>query len=235
VARAREDLSRVRGGFYGRVAVGLPTSVARVLAVPLTREFKRTMPEATLALSEGLSVAMQESLVNGRLDIALLYGAKPSADVELTHLLDESVFLVTPRSLSKPSKKAAAAQPLPLAELAPLPLIIPTQPNALRNLVESELGALGLQPTIALEIDGVSAILELVADGMGHAVLPQSAVNSTAAMQRFEVRKIEGLESRLSLAISAQRPTTLTQRAMQALIVSLAKPLIMSHKAAPNA
>jgi LysR family transcriptional regulator, nitrogen assimilation regulatory protein len=235
VARAREDLSRVRGGFYGRVAVGLPTSVARVLAVPLTREFKSTMPEATLALSEGLSVAMQESLVNGRLDIALLYGAKPSADVELAHLLDESVFLVTPRSLSKPNKKAPVSQPLPLAELAPLPLIIPTQPNALRNLVESELGALGLQPTIALEIDGVSAILELVADGMGHAVLPQSAVNSTAAMQRFEVRKIEGLESRLSLAISAQRPTTLTQRAMQALIVSLAKPLIMSHKAAPSA
>jgi LysR family transcriptional regulator, nitrogen assimilation regulatory protein len=230
VARAREDLGRVRGGLYGRVAVGLPTSVARVMAVPLTREFKRKMPEATLALSEGLSVAMQESLVNGRLDIALLYGAKPSPDVELTHLLDESVYLVKPASRADAAKKASAKEALALADLAPLPLIIPTKPNALRNLVEAELGAMGLHPTIALEIDGVSAILELVADGLGHAVLPQSAVNSSAAMQRFEVRRIEGLQSRLSLAISAQRPTTLTQRAMQDLIIDLAKPLIMSNK-----
>lgn len=231
VHRAKEDLNRARGGLSGRVAVGLPTSVARVLAVPLTREFRIRMPEATISLSEGLSVAMQESLVNGRLDIALLYGAKPSADIELTPLLDEAVYLVTPAAKGTATqKKSKAAHPdkLPLVELATLPLIIPTKPNALRNLVEAELGALGLRPTIALEIDGVAAILELVADGLGHAVLPQSAVISASAMQRFEIRPIEGLQSRLSLAISAQRPTTLTQRAMQELITSLAKPLIIT-------
>ena len=37
VQRAREDLGRLRGGLAGRVAVGLPSSVARVLTVPLTR------------------------------------------------------------------------------------------------------------------------------------------------------------------------------------------------------
>lgn len=233
VQRATEDLGRVRGGLFGRVAIGLPTSVARVLAVPLTREFRLRMPQATIALSEGLSAAMLESLVNGRLDIALLYGAKPSPDVELTPLLDEAVYLVSLAEKSSASSKKTqpnAAPKLPLKELASLPLIIPTKPNALRNLVEAELSALGQQPMIALEIDGVAAILELVADGLGHAVLPQSAVTGAAAMQRFDVRPIEGLQSRLSLGISAQRPTTPTQRAVQELIISLAKPLIMSHK-----
>ncbi len=238
VERAKEELGRVRGGLSGRVAVGLPTSVARVLAVALTREFRLRMPQATIALSEGLSVAMQESLVNGRLDIALLYNPAPSPEVELSPLLDEAVYLVTPASPSKTSRPSSSGKKtkpsaLPLRDLAPLPLVIPTKPNALRNLVETELGALGLRPTIALEIDGVSAILELVADGLGHAVLPHSAVVSSAAMQRFDVRPIHGLQSRLSLAISALRPSTLTQLAMQELITSLAKPLIMTQAPAP--
>ena len=59
VERAREELGRVRGALAGRVAIGLPTSLARLLTVPLTRAFRRQMPDATLSISEGLSVAMQ--------------------------------------------------------------------------------------------------------------------------------------------------------------------------------
>jgi LysR family transcriptional regulator, nitrogen assimilation regulatory protein len=241
VDRAKEALSLVRGGLSGRVAVGLPTSVARVLAVPLIREFRKKLPEATIAISEGLSVAMQDALVNGRLDIALLYNATSSADVEITPLLEEALYLVKPaakaagkaagnakaqRNMS-PAKKPKLAK-VKLQDIADLPLVIPTRPNAIRSLVETRLGDLGLRPKIALEIDGVSAILELVADGAGCAVLPQSAVMSAQAMERFEVAQIDGLLSRLSLATSAQRPSTLTQRAMQELISSLAKPLILT-------
>jgi LysR family transcriptional regulator, nitrogen assimilation regulatory protein len=246
VDRTIEALSLVRGGLSGRVAVGLPTSVARVLAVPLIREFRRKLPEATMAIQEGLSVAMQEALVNGRLDIALLYNAMPSPDVDLAPLLEEALYLVKPSSKPAKSDGKAKAQrsirgakkpklaKVKLQDIADLPLVIPTRPNAIRNLVETRLGDLGLRPTIALEIDGVSAILELVADGAGCAVLPQSAVMSNAsgaqAMERFEVAQIDGLLSRLSLATSAQRPSTLTQRAMQELISSLAKPLIMTRE-----
>jgi LysR family transcriptional regulator, nitrogen assimilation regulatory protein len=230
VERAKEELGRARGGLSGRVAVGMPTSVAKALAVAITREFRSRMPQATISISEGLSVAMQEALLHGRLDIALLYNAMPTPELELTPLLEESLFLVQPANKKSASKKTKPAK-LPLADLAALPLVIPTRPNAIRNLVETELGKLALKPIIALEIDGVAAILELVADGAGSAVLPQSAVISASAMQRFEVRQVAGLKSRLSLATSALRPITLTQRAMQELIMSLAGPLIVTHTA----
>ncbi len=251
VERAKEDLGRVRGSLSGRVAVGMPTSVARMLAVPLTREFRKQLPDATIAIQEGLSVAMQEALVNGRLDIALLYNAMPTADIELVPLLEEALYLVKPalkfsaQSIAQPPiavplAKGASAIKTPtklhsiaLADIAALPLVIPTRPNAIRNLVETRLGDLGLRPKIALEIDGVSAILELVADGAGCAVLPQSAVaamhGGTSSMLRFEIVPIDGLLSRLSIATSAQRPSTLTQHAMQTLIASLAKPLFASQ------
>ena len=92
VERAREDLGRLRGGLSGHVAVGLPTSVARVLTVPLTRAFREALPEARLSISEGLSGSLQESLAAGRLDIVVLYNAQPSREIDITPLQEEDLL-----------------------------------------------------------------------------------------------------------------------------------------------
>jgi LysR family nitrogen assimilation transcriptional regulator len=214
VARAREELARVRGALAGRVALGLPPSLSKVLTVPLMRAFRTHMPEASASISEGMSATMQESLIAGRLDIALLYNAVPSPDVDTAPLLEEDLFLIGCRQGRSPSK------PVSLRELADQPLVIPTRPNAIRMLVERELAGIGCRPKIALEIDGIPAILDLVADGAGCAVLSMYAVTTSGKAAAFTVRKIvkPPLRSKLSLAVSSKRPATRTQQAMLELI-----------------
>lgn len=218
VERAREELGRVRGSLAGRVAVGLPTSLARVLTVPLTRAFRQQMPDATISISEGLSVAMQESLVNGRLDIAVLYNAQPGFETEITPLLEENLLLVQARPPGL--QEEPAPRPISLKDVSALSLVIPSRPNAIRMHVESEMANIGCRLKIALEIDGVSAILDLVADGAGSAVLSRNAVDSSVRPSAYTVRPIANpaLRTKVSLATSSQRPTTLTQQATLALI-----------------
>jgi len=167
VERAREDLGRLRGGLAGRVAVGLPTSVARVLTVPLTRAFREALPEARLSISEGLSGSLQEGLISGRLDI-----------------------------------------------------VIPTRPNAIRMHVEAEMADIGCRPNVVLEIDGVSAILDLVLDGAGCAILSRNALLNTPRPSAYTAQQIgtPPLRIRLSLATSLQRPATPVQKATLELI-----------------
>ena len=215
VQRLREELGRVRGSLAGRVAIGLPPSIAKVLTVPLTREFRAKLPQAALAISEGLSVAMQDAILNGKLDIALIYGALPTLGLEITHLLNEDLFLVQRQSERK------QPQTVTLKDVAALPLIIPTRPNAIRMLVEAEMANINCHPNIALEIDGVPAILDLVLDGAGCAVLSKNAVTTSGQASLFAVSPIAGLHSKLSVAVSAQRPATLTQQAMLKLIQQL--------------
>jgi LysR family transcriptional regulator, nitrogen assimilation regulatory protein len=225
VERAREELGRVRGGLAGRVAIGLPPSVAKAMAVPLIREFRRHMPDATLSISEGLSVSMHESLASGRLDIALLYNATPAPGIELTPLLEEPLYLVQRRT-----GKGAASRPraIALREVADMPLVIPSRPNAIRMLVESEMAKLRCRPNVALEIDGVGAILDLVEDGAGSAILSSNAVKTSVRPTAFSMRPIGSppLRSKLSMAMSSQRPATLTQKAALALIEQLARKLL---------
>ncbi|ABE46208.1 LysR substrate-binding domain-containing protein [Polaromonas sp. JS666] len=226
VERAREELGRVRGALAGRVAIGLPPSVAKALTVPLLREVRKRMPEAALSVTEGLSVAMHESLINGRLDIALLYNAVQTPDVELTPLLEEQLFVVQRRTGK--ALPAAKARAISLREVASLPLVIPSRPNAIRMLVETEMAHLGCRPQVALEIDGVAAILDLVEDGAGSAILPRNAVATAARPQAFVTRPISApsLRTKLVMAMSSRRPATLTQKAMLELIQKMALKLL---------
>lgn len=221
--RLREELSRVRGSLAGRVAVGLPPTLGRILAVPLTREFKARMPDATLAIVDGLSKTMQESLLTGQLDIALVYNALPTPGIELRPLLQDELLLVQGRL-----EQVAENDPVELADIADYPLIIPGRPNALRMHVETALLNISAQPRIAMEVNSVATILDLVADGVGCAILSPHAVLTAAQPERFTLQRIvnPGLFPLLSVATSADRPATSTQQATLDMLERIAREVL---------
>jgi LysR family nitrogen assimilation transcriptional regulator len=235
VERAREDLGRVHGSLAGRVAVGLPPSIARMLTVPLTHAFRQRLPNAALSISEGLTISMLEGLQTGRLDIALLYNPSANPDLNVHPLMEEELFLIGPRPKLKVEKKPKSnttatqpsikkSQPISLQEVCDLPLIIPSRPNALRMLVETEMARIGCKPRISLEIDGVAAILDLINDGAGYAVLPRHALKVTSNPENFLTTAIQKprVISLLAVATAAGRTTTKTQQAMLELIQQVA-------------
>lgn len=218
VQRARDDLGRLRGGLAGSVSLGLPSSVARVLAVPLTRAFREAMPDARLSISEALSTGLLEGLSNGRLDIAVLYNAQPTREIDVTPLLEEDLLLV--RARPPGLHEDPPPGPVELREVARLPLVIPSRPNAIRMHVESAMARIGCKPVVALEIDGVTAILDLVLDGAGCAILSRNALLNSPRPSTYTAQQIgrPPLRIALSLATSLQRPATPAQKATLELI-----------------
>ncbi len=211
VQRIREELGRARDSLAGRVVLGLPPSLSKTLAIPLARAFHSALPQATLSIAEGLSTTMQQALIAGRIDVALLFDAAPEPDVDARALGSIDLLLVRRQTGAGPVD-ATAARAVSLRELARQPLIIPSRPNAIRMLVEAQLHGIGAQPRIALEIDAVGAIPDLVADGRGAAVLTRGAIDAFDDPARFSLRRIGDppLRCRLSLAVSARRPSTRT-------------------------
>ena len=226
VQRARDDLGRLRGGLSGRVALGLPSSVARVLAVPLMRAFREAMPDAKLSISEALSAGLQEGLATGRLDIAVLYNAQPSRELDVVPLIEEDLLLV--RARPPGLHEDPPPGPVTLADVARMPLVIPSRPNAIRLHVESALAAVGAKPNVALEIDGVSAILDLVLDGAGCAILSRNALLHSPRPSAYTAQHIGAppLRIQLSLATSLQRPATPVQKATLALVQKIVPEVI---------
>jgi LysR family transcriptional regulator, nitrogen assimilation regulatory protein len=212
VELAREELGAVRGALAGRVSIGLPPSLSRLITVPLTHAFKQHLPQAHLTLTEGFSVLMLEGLRVGNLDMAVLYDAAHSPDVEITTLHTEELVLISKTISAK--KQKTKRQPIDLKDVADLPLILPSRPNAFRMLVDSEMNAIGRKPRIALEVDGLNAILSLVKEGLGHAVLPSYTLSNFDDPTPFTLRSIQGpgIMSELMLVRATRRSSTETQK-----------------------
>ena len=204
--RARQDLEAHRGAPAGRLIIGLPPSVGRTLTGPLVRAYREQFPNASLSIVEGLSTYVLEWLAIGRVDCGLVYNAVPSPEVDLLPVLDEKLYLVSARGRARGAKLMGA--PVRLAKVAEYDLVIPSRPHAMRMLLESELANVGCKARVALEIESVPAMLDLVQHDGFHAVLSLNAIESSAHAEFLTVRPIAKprLTARLWIATSARRP-----------------------------
>ena len=217
VALTREELSASRGSLAGKVSIGLPPSLSKLITVPLVQQFLKYLPQAQLTLTEGFSLQMHEGLRVGNLDMAVLYNPDQSSDLEMSTLHEDELCLISPAAPDSDGKRRGTSKKIPgvtLREVAELPLILPSRPNAFRILLEGEMMTIGRRPNVILEVDGLNAILNLVKEGMGHAVLPSYTLSNFESASPFSVKAIHSpcIKSQLMLVWSARRPTTQTQK-----------------------
>lgn len=221
VQQTREDMEAGRGEPSGRVVIGLPPSLGRMLTLPLVEGFRGRMPKAHLIIVEGLSTHIIEWIATGRVDLALVHNPQAQPAIEIRPILDEPLCLVS-RARGR-ARHPAALQfepPVVFADLPHHPLVIPDHTQTIRRLVEAQAALSGVKLTIAWEVSGVPAILDLVRAGYGHAVLSPGAVQASGEPQSFSIRPIEQpkLLSKLCLALSAHKPASaLTRHAMRML------------------
>jgi LysR family nitrogen assimilation transcriptional regulator len=220
VERAREDLADMRGAPVGHAVIGAPPSVSRSITSALVAEFKRRYPKATLRIVEGMSAHVHEWLTTGRVDVGLLYNPAPSPLLDTVPLASEPLFLI-----GRASGTTGRGHPLALRDLPRYPLIVPSQPHAVRMFVETQLANAGCRIQVALEVDGIPSILDLVAAGHGYAVLPLNALRNHPRRRSLRPRPVvrPRLAIALMLATPAQRPLTPLALAVRSLVTDLAR------------
>lgn len=164
----------------GRLALGVPASIAPSLLPPLADRLMRKYPYLRPHLVEGFSATLHARLLSGELDMAVFYEDRGLSSLSSTPLLTENLLLV--------GSPAAAVRGTTTSRLLRSGvLILPARPNRLRLIVDEALaGNPELEPRI-LEIDSVPAILELVEQGLGFTVLPYSTVFSHVRRQSLKV------------------------------------------------
>jgi LysR family transcriptional regulator, nitrogen assimilation regulatory protein len=205
VGRARQELEEQRNGDSGHITLGLPPSLGRSVTVPLVKAFNALLPNVRLATVEGLSAYVLEWLNVGRVDCALVYNATASPSMDLQPLLDDQLFLVAPLDVTVTRRTRKS---ITLAELAEYPLIIPSRPHAMRMSVENALAGVDQKIRVAYEIESIPAIIDLVHERHGFAVLTLNAVKSSNWAEEVLIKPILApvLKTPLSMATSAQRP-----------------------------
>jgi LysR family nitrogen assimilation transcriptional regulator len=198
----------------GQVVIGMPSSIATVLAVDLINEFRKAYPNVQLKIMEGYSGHVMDWLTTGRLDVAVLYDT-PGLRVNTLHtdpVLTDELFLIGPEN----DRARLGSGPVQVARLAQIPLVLPSRPHGIRVLVDEALAQLGLAANVQLEIDAMHTMLSLTEKGLGYTVLSVSSVLELLRARRVRIwRLVEPTITRsLVIATGTQRPSTKPVRAL---------------------
>jgi LysR family transcriptional regulator, nitrogen assimilation regulatory protein len=177
--RARSEL-RVSDGVSGTVTVGLLPSTCDLLASDLVAAVASRHPAIRLRVLMGYTGTLQNWLEQNETDAALLYDPKPSPILAVTPLVEEKLWIV-----GLPEMGFSADQPVALADVAHLPMILPNAPHGIRTLVEQSCVDVGIDLTVTVETNAMSVQKGLVAGGHGVTILPGIAVADDLATGRL--------------------------------------------------
>jgi DNA-binding transcriptional LysR family regulator len=167
----RSDLVSRSGEVAGTARVGMIATTARWLAPPLLVELDRRHPAVHLVVVEGTSTSLEERLLSGRVDLAVVDVAERDPSLRVDRLFDEDLLLVVP-----PDHALAGSREVDLVDLGEVELILPPVGTAFRSELDRAAKACGLKWRARAEFDGVRLIASVTFDGHGAAILPATAV-----------------------------------------------------------
>ncbi|WP_420225678.1 LysR family transcriptional regulator [Pigmentiphaga litoralis] len=167
VAAAERDV-KVHGQAEGGVVrIGIPSSISRMLTVPLLKAVEAARPRLTLQVVEVLTAELESMLLQDKLDIALLMVAgEPSGSFESQHLRNEPLYLV-----GHPDAAHDWPDRVPIAALDRTDLILPTTRHGVRQVLAREAAQQGLRLRIKHELDSIPRTVQLIAGGAGASVM----------------------------------------------------------------
>lgn len=214
---ARDSIRAMSGKPTGSLALGVPSSLARVLLPRVARIASDRFPELRLQLIDGYSASLYQWLIGGKLDMAILYRDRSTAQLAISPLLSESLVAIGPAGLF------GHGQMLHPDALAQHRLILPGRPNRLRFLIEGAITGYSESTCPGLEVDSLPALLDLVRSGAGISVLPYSAVHDLVREGSLSYADLgpPALERILVLAHMGERPTTPAIEAIGAVLHEL--------------
>ena len=202
----------------GEVAVGIPPSPRRLIAVPLVQQFAKANPRVTVRIVEETSGQLRDLVANGVLDLAITNSHEPMHGVAAESLGREPLLLVGPRAA-----KLSMAKATPLAALANYPLILTNRTNSLRVIVETALQVESLQPNIRVVADALPLMTDLVTAGLGYTVLPACGVRALLKERALTASPIEGFSITWLVAKPLGRSLNLAAQRFHDAILAIAQ------------
>jgi LysR family nitrogen assimilation transcriptional regulator len=226
LARA-EDLARQLGaierdlaGFSseprGHVRVAITPTTGQVLAPLLVAECRARFPRISLLLREGVTGYIHEWLARGDVDLAILYDPEPSADIAITPLMEEPLYLVCPAGAQVPLGKDGSFS---LRHLHEVKLVLPQRSHSIRLLLEQMAARYGVTLDIALEVEGMRTTKALLQAGIGFTVFSFAGIYEEVEAGTLRAIPIKPrLSWRMSLAERRASSDSRAQAAVRQLI-----------------
>jgi LysR family transcriptional regulator, nitrogen assimilation regulatory protein len=187
----------------GRVILGITPTLCPVLVPELFRRMRGEFPRVDLKVMHAGMVRLEEFLIDGRVDLALLSELSRSRLLISTRLAEEEMVLVT-----RPGARAPGV--VEAAELGRTPLVLG---DGLRAAMDALLAGRGIELKVDIEINDHETMRLMVQEGVAASILPYSSVARECAKDLVEAHRLTsaGIFRTLALGVRVSRGASLAR------------------------
>lgn len=222
VDKARSSVGENTGTIAGNVTFGMPQSAGVILAVRLIERFRTSYPSVTLQMIEGIGSMIHDWMLNGQLDVGVIYDPEMTGHLETEPLWSEDLHLVGP------ARVFGQEETISFGEASDLELALPAMGNGLRGLVERYASRAGITLNTVIEADAQRVQQELAMRGTAYTILPRASVEESIRSGKLSAARIvsPNIPRVLALAYSSERPISPAAQLLGEMISTLAAELV---------
>ena len=151
--------------------MGVTHSFSAALIPRAIANFRRRYPDVSVLIEKTSGRAVEHGLIAGSLDLGIAFAPSESPNIEAETLFDAEIVLITTAD-----HPLASRTRVKLAELARLPLVLPTREFATRRLLDDRMREVHAQLNLIVEMNDIDSLLDIVRLGTGSTVLSRRAV-----------------------------------------------------------
>jgi len=190
----------------GKIILGVTPTLCPVLVPELFSRMRVHYPMIELKVVHAGMVRLEEMIIDGRVDLALLSELSRSRLIVSTRLAEEEMVLVT-RPGTRPHGVVSAA------ELRRITLILG---DGLRAAMDALLAGLGIELKVEVELNDHETIRLMVQQGVGASILPHASVARECARGLAEAHRLtaSGIFRTLALGVAANRSSSVAREAV---------------------
>ncbi|WP_062310770.1 LysR family transcriptional regulator [Polynucleobacter sinensis] len=195
VAQAKHEISGLRSKPKGSIVFGASPTISSILMPKVVSDTLQEFPGIHMRLMEGRSIRLNDFLLTGLLDIAILTNPLPSYKLHLTPLISEPLCLIGIAGI------LPRQSPMTMDELDQLPLIL--TPGMLALTLKAKASKKSSLNVIA-EIESIDTIRSLVKAGKAITIAPASAFHVELNGDELQAITIEMKDLRRDLVLASR-------------------------------
>jgi LysR family nitrogen assimilation transcriptional regulator len=190
----------------GRIILGITPTLCPVLVPDLFARMRQEFPRVELKVMHAGMVRLEEFVIDGRVDIALLSELSRSRLVLSTRLAPEEMVLVTRPGARPPGAVSGE-------ELGRTRLVLG---DGLRMAMDELLAGRGIELKVEIEVNDHETIRLMVQQSAAASILPYSSVARECARGLIEAHRLtaDGIFRTLALGVRVSRGASLARDAV---------------------
>ncbi|MGD8942734.1 MAG: LysR substrate-binding domain-containing protein [Desulfobacterales bacterium] len=197
-----DDMRELKRGI---LSLGTTKAYARYFMPLMITTFHQNYPHIKIQLNEGSSLDMIHSLLDFRIEVAIIAKAEDNPDVQFFPFSREEMAVILSRAHPLAKKKAIS-----FTDLATVPFIMKESGSGTRKLVEELFEAEGTTPNVLMETSNTEFIKQLVQRGEGASFVVKEAVAAELRQRKLKTVPLKGPKVYLDVSIAYLKGQTLS-------------------------